>query len=482
MNNPTQPAARSTSPRGQGGTRVVRCGALLSLAGALLATTAAAGPPPGYVSERLPNGLTVSILPDPDMPRVATQIWVRVGSANEDDQTRGFAHLFEHLMFGGTTQHPKRALWDAHERHGGDVNAYTSFDETVYISAIPPVGHAEVLAIEADRMTQLALSEDNLANEKRIVTEELRTSLENDPISRLFSEALGKIFGAHPYSLTPLGTQQDIAAATLDYAREFYARWYRPDNAHLVVVGPVDAQATLARIRETFGALPAGSLPPSDVPAVTDLAFPERIALKEDIPPVEVAALGFPLPPATHPDAAALRVALQLLGGGGVDPFEDEMVRVRKQAIVAGTETLTARRGGLLAFYAANLPYRREQTAFRHLEEARGSLASFQWLDAERLAAAKRALRVADLRRSYSAEAMASAIGRAAWWEGDEMRAFDSAARIEAVTEDDVRRVLRAWVFDARPVRFYVQPEKVPVLVSMFGWLYPVLGPFMGGR
>jgi predicted Zn-dependent peptidase len=352
------------------------------------------------VSERLPNGLAVSILPDPSMPRVATQVWVRVGSANEDDRTRGFAHLFEHLMFGGTAQHPKRALWDAHERHGGDVNAYTSFDETVYVSAIPPVGHAEVLAIEADRMTQLALSEDNLANEKRIVTEELRTSLENDPFNRLASQALARIFGEHPYSLTPLGTQEDIAAATLDYARGFYARWYRPDNAHLVVVGPVDAEATLARIRETFGALPAGSLPPSDVPAVTDLAFPERIALKEDIPPVEVAALGFPLPPATHPDAAALRVALQLLGGGGVDPFEDELVRVRKQAIAAGTTTLTARRGGLLAFYAANLPYRREQTAFRHLEEARGSLASFRWLDAERLAAAKRALRVTDLRRS----------------------------------------------------------------------------------
>ena len=82
MNTLTQPAARSTSPRGRGGTRVVRCGALLCLAGALLATAATAGPPPGYVSERLPNGLTVSILPDPDMPRVATQIWVRVGSAN----------------------------------------------------------------------------------------------------------------------------------------------------------------------------------------------------------------------------------------------------------------------------------------------------------------------------------------------------------------------------------------------------------------
>ena len=464
---------------------VARLAALASLGlvpiGLAAPAPAAVAFPPGFISERLPNGLAVSILPDPTMPTVATQMWVRVGSANEDADTRGFAHLFEHMMFGGTARHPKRALWDLHERHGGDVNAYTSFDETVYISTLAPEGHAELLALEADRMTRLDISEENLANEKRIVTEELRTSLENDPINRLTSQALGRIFGDHPYSLTPLGTKEDIAAATLDYTRGFYARWYRPDNAHLVVVGPVDAQATLARIRAEFGALPAGGERPADVPAVSDWSFPERIALKEDIPPVEVAALGFPLPPPSHPDAPALRVAMQLLAGGGVDPFEDEMVRVRKQALAAGTQMLSVRRGGLLAFYAANLPYRRETTAFQHLEEVRAQLAQFGWLDADRLDAAKRALRVADLRRSYSAEQMASAIGRAAWWEGDETRAFDAAARVEAVTEEDVRRVLRTWVFEARPVQFYVQPEKVPLMVSMFGWLYPVLGPVMGG-
>ncbi len=446
-------------------------GVLLLAAGAAIAA-----PPPGYVSETLPNGLSVSILPDPRMPVVATQVWFRVGSANEEPETRGFAHLFEHLMFGGTPAHPKRAVWDLHERYGGDVNAFTSFDETVYVSEIPPAGHEEVLAIEADRMAHLDLDEENLANEKRIVTEELRVSTENDPFSRLFTKALEEILGAHPYALTPVGTKEDIAAATLEHAREFYAAWYRPANAHLVVVGPVDPAVTLAAIRREFGPLPEGGAPPADVPAIPDWPLPERIALEEDIPPVEVAVLGFPLPPPAHPDADALRVAAEILAGGSVDLFEDEIVRVRRKALEAGTEIAWARRGGVLAFYAANLPYRREQTAFRHIEEARTSLGAFEWLDPDRLSAAKRSLRAEEFRRSYYASAMADAIGRAAWWEGDAARAFDAAARIDAVSAEEVRRVVRRWILDARPVRLYVRPEKVPLYVTLFGWLYPLLG------
>ena len=189
------------------------------------------------------------------MQIVATQVWYHVGSANEEPRTRGVAHLFEHLMFGGTAAHPKRAVWDHHERFGGYVNAYTSFDETVYVSTIPPAGHLPLLDLEADRMVNLSLTDENLANEKRIVTEELRLSTENDPMSRLFTEALKRIFGEHPYSLSPVGTKEDIAAATLEHARDFYERYYRPRNAHLVVVGPVDAPAVLARIREVFGPL-----------------------------------------------------------------------------------------------------------------------------------------------------------------------------------------------------------------------------------
>jgi zinc protease len=443
---------------------------------ALSAAAAAAAPPPGYVSLTLPNGLRVSILENAAMPVVATQVWYHVGSANEEPRTRGFAHLFEHLMFGGTAAHPKRAVWDHHERFGGDVNAYTTFDETVFVSAIPPAGHLPVLDLEADRMVNLSLDEENLANEKKIVTEELRVSTENEPWSRLLTEALKKVFGEHPYALSPVGTKEDIAAATLEHAREFYERYYRPRNAHLVVVGPVDAQAVLARVREVFGALPADGITPPDVPALDAWKYPDLLELRGDLPPAEIAVAGFPLPPPTHADDAALLLVGELLAGGSVDPFEDELVRKRNQAVYAQTEIETMRRGGLLLFIAASLPYRREKTAFRHLDEALGELGRFEWLDEERFAAAKKKLAREEQTRIYFADATATEIGSAAWWEGDETRAFDRAARIQGVSRADVEAAFRRYILEARPVRLYVRPEHVPFHVRLFGWLYPVFG------
>ncbi len=442
------------------------------------ASSVAPAPPPGYVAETLPNGLRVSIVPDSRMPIVATLVWYRVGSANEEPRTRGFAHLFEHLMFGGTPAHPRRAVWDHHERFGGDVNAYTSFDETVYVSEIPPPGNVGVLELEADRMVHLSLGEENLANEKRIVTEELRVGTENDPMSRLFTVALKRVLGEHPYALTPAGTEEDIAAATLDRAREFYGRHYRPRNAHVVVVGPVDAAETLERVRASFGPLPSDGETPPDVPEVYGWAYPDLVELRDDLPPVEIAVMGFPLPAPAGPDREAIEVLREILSGGAVDPFEDELVRKRRRALAAGAETELLRRGGLIAFWSACLPYRRRDTAFRHLEETRQVLGRFEWLGPDRLASAKRKLVREDDRRVYSAEAVASDIGRAAWWEGDEARAFDRGERLEAVTLEDVQDAYRRYVLGAKPVRIWVRPERVPLAVRLFGWLYPLLGGF----
>ena len=442
----------------------------------LASSPASSEPPPGYLAQTLPNGLRVSIVPDPTMPIVATQVWYHVGSANEEPKTRGFAHLFEHLMFGGTPNRPKRAVWDHHEAFGGDTNAFTSFDETVYVSEVPPEGFDEVLEIEADRMVNLSLTEENLENEKKIVTEELRLGTENDPESRLMTAMLKKVLGDHPYALTPVGTKEDIAAATLEHGREFYARYYRPKNAHVVVVGPVDPQETLARVRAAFGSLPADGVTPADVPDVYTWSFPETLRFEENLPPAEVATIGFPLPAPGHEDTPALEVMRQILAGGSIDPFQDDLVRVRNRAIYAGTDVYSARRGGLIAFYAANLPYRREKTAFRHLDESLAALGRFEWLDEERVAAAKRKLSQGQATRRYYASSMADAIGRAGWWWGDEARAFDRLERIESVNLDDVKRVFHRYIVEGKPVRIYVRPESVPLYVRLFGWLYPVFG------
>jgi zinc protease len=432
------------------------------------------GAPPGYVSTRLPNGLEVSILPDPKAPIVATQLWYRVGSANEDAGSRGLAHLFEHLMFGDTSTHGREDYARLHHRHGGDENAYTSPDETVYVSEIPPEGHAEVLAFEADRMRGLVLDERNLENERKIVTEELRLRTENDPMSRLFVEAQRRLLGAHPYAFSAVGEKEDVAAATVASCRSFYDRYYHPDAAHLVIVGQVDAQKTLAEIERAFGALPAGATRPPEVPPLLGWTYPEEVSLHEDLPPVEIAALAFALPNADASDRATVDVLLEILLGGAVEPFREEIVTRRHMAIEAGSETLRLRRGGALIFYAASLPYRRKATAFRAMEETMEELSRLAWLDEERLESAKRSLRRESFVRTYYPASRAQEIGAARWHEGDERFAFDRDRRIDAVTLDEVKAAWRTYLGDARPVRLYARPDRVPVLVRLFGWLYPL--------
>jgi zinc protease len=439
------------------------------------AGAALSSPPPGFLDRTLPNGLQVTIVPDTSLPVVSTRIWYHVGAANETPNTRGFAHLFEHLMFGGTPTHPKGA-WEAHHhRFGGIENAHTSWDETTYESDIPPAGFHEVLVMEADRMVNLSLDAALLENEKRIVTEELRASIENDPYDRMLTAALKALCGDHPYAVTPLGTKEDLAAATLEHARAFYARYYRPRNAHLVIVGPLDGPATLAEVERTLGAIPAGGETPPDVPSLWGWKFPERIRLEEDLPPAEVAVLVYPLPPPDSEDDVALGVLEQILASSKVDPFREDLVRSRHQALEAGIQVLGLRRGGVLCFYSAVLPYRREAGQFDVMNETMRTLERKEWLTDARLAGARRKMLRAIEQQRYRAGERADALANSRWWRGDAALAFTRADRVAVVSRADVARVFDRYVTNARPVAVYIQPEKVPIMLQLFGWMLPLV-------
>ena len=447
---------------------------VLSLVAAPARATSSA-PPPGFIDRVLANGLQISIVPDSSLPIVSTRVWYHVGAANETKSTRGFAHLFEHLMFSGTTAHEK-GVWEAHHhRFGGIENAHTSWDETTYESDIPPAGFHEVLVMEADRMVNLKLDAAALENEKKIVTEELRATIENDPYDRMLTAALKALCGDHPYALTPLGTKEDIAAATLDQARAFYQRYYRPRNAHLVIVGPVDGPATLAEVERLFGAIPAGGETPPEVPSLWGWKFPERIRLSEDLPPAEVAVLVYPTPPPDSEDEAALSVMEDILAASNVDPFREDLVRKRHEALEAGIQVLGLKRGGVLCFYSAVLPYRRESGQFDVMNESMAKLKRLEWLTDARLAGAKRKMLRGLEGQRYRAGDLADEVAKDRWWRGDAALAFTRAERVAAVSRADVARVFDRYVGGARPVAVYIQPEKVPVMLQLFGWLLPLV-------
>ena len=260
----------------------------------------------------------------------------------------------------------------------------------------------------------------------------------------------------------------------MDSCRAFYDAYYHPNNAHLVVVGPVDPDRALKTIQETFGPIPSGGTTPPDVAPLDQWPFPSEVALKEDIPPVEVALIGAPLPPADAKDADAITVLLEVLSGGNVDPVREIVVTRKKKAIEAGIQTIVLRRGGGIVFYSASLPYRRESTAMRLLDEAIAELDRMDWLTDASLSAGKRRIVADDAGAFVFAAERAQEIGESRWWRGDARLAFDRAARINAVTKDDVAAAWRTHVRDAKRIRVYVKPEHIPAYIRMFGWLYPL--------
>ena len=412
----------------------------------------------GFISHTLDNGLHVSILSDPELAIVATQVWVQVGSAHETDNEAGFAHLFEHLMCGATSSHGKEDYARHHTVNGGYENAYTMFDNTVYISNISADAHDEVLHYESDRLTNLVLSQDNLDNEIKIVTEELRLRTENNPFARLLGPALAGLFGDHPYGHSPAGTKEDLANADLELVQKFYAGYYRPENVHLVIVGPVHGPSTLAKVEAAFGPIEGDALTPPEVPTLRDIEYTDRVELTEDIPPIKVAGLYYPGPTKRSEDWYAWELMTEMLAGGELDHFREELVGRRGKAMEAVTITEELEAGAILAFGSVSLPFRRKAKAIKLLHESVEALGEGEWLGEASLETARRRLLRAELERSYYAERLADDVGMAYAWQGDDTLAVDGATEaLQAVTLEQVKAVWSTYVAEATPVEVFIQ-------------------------
>ncbi len=416
-------------------------------------------PDEGWSHTVFPNGLELTVLADPLLPVTATQTWVHVGGAHEEPDQRGFAHLFEHMMFAATDTLPRGEYARFHTRVGGRRNAYTSFDETVYISAVPPQHHGTVLDMEADRFAHLVIVEEEMAKDRQIVTEELRMRSENRAEDRLVQALIQELLAGHPYERTPLGTKEDIARATVDEARTFYEAYYRPDHLHLVVVGPVDRETIRTEVAERYGSMQPSGVPVPDVPALTDIDLPDRVKVKDKIPPILGVGLAYPLPPRDHPDALAISVMAQMLSGSELDVFRERHLH-ETSSIEAATFTQQLREGGVLGFGSVHLPTANGGRRLRRLHRTVASLSDGAWNTQEALDAVRRRVLMSEHFSVYYAESQARRIGQARWHLGDVHQAFDRTERLAELTTDDIARVWTTWVEQASPSEAIVRRGK----------------------
>ena len=239
--------------------------AALIVGGVITASTqpsSAASRPPKlqYEITTLPNGLTVVLSEDHSTPIVHLQLVYHVGSKNEKPGRTGFAHLFEHLMFKGSKNVQPEAHTSMLASVGGQSNAYTTDDETVFWETVPAQYLPLILWLEADRMATLRIDKDTFTNERDVVKEERRMRVDNQPYGRLNEIIYDQAFTVHPYKHATIGSMQDLEAASVDDVRDFYQTYYVPANATLVLVGDFDSTQALQLVNQYVGRVPKADL------------------------------------------------------------------------------------------------------------------------------------------------------------------------------------------------------------------------------
>jgi zinc protease len=318
--------------------RLLTVAALLgSLVGSRSEPLGAAVPPPKlkYELTTLENGLTVVLLEDHSTPIVHLQLWYHVGSKDERPGRTGFAHLFEHLMFKGSRNVGTEQHTSMISAVGGQSNAYTNDDTTVFWETVPAQYLPLVLWLEADRMASLRVDRAAFQTEREVVKEERRMRIENPPYGRLSEIIYRNAFTVHPYKHPTIGSMEDLEAASVEDVRDFYRTYYVPSNATLVLAGDFDPTEAMQIVMRTVGRVPRSSRAvPRDLPKEPPQAAERRVTVEEPWPHPAV-VVSHHITYDGHPDSYPLHIASKILSDGQSSRIYRKLVYEKGIALTA---------------------------------------------------------------------------------------------------------------------------------------------------
>jgi len=270
-----------------------------------------------FTDTRLDNGLRVIVSEDHYAPVYAICVAYKVGSKDERPGRTGFAHLFEHMMFKGTENVGVGELDFLIYTNGGNSNGTTNTDRTSYYEVLPKNQLDLGLYLEADRMHALAITPENLENQRQAVKEERRQSVDNQAYGQTSEKLEELVYDNFAYHHPVVGSMQDLDAASVDDVKQFFKTYYAPNNAVLALVGDLDTKETLAKVKKYFGAIPRET-PPTLVNLAEAPKTAERRAVVQDpLARLQRIDIAYRIPPAGDADTRALGVAASILGGGG---------------------------------------------------------------------------------------------------------------------------------------------------------------------
>jgi zinc protease len=411
----------------------------------------------------LSNGLQIVVIPDRRAPVITHMVWYRVGAADEPRGKSGIAHFLEHLMFKGTEKIAPGDFSKIVARNGGQDNAFTTQDATAYFQRVAKERLPLVMEMEADRMANLRLLEEDVLNERQVILEERRSRVDNDPGSQMSEQMQAALFLAHPYGIPVIGWQHEMEGLSRSDALSFYKTYYAPNNAILVVAGDADPNEVIKLAEATFGKIPAAAKPPmrdrvQEPPAIAA----RRVVLKDARAAKATLSRNYLTPSystAKPREAEALEMLAAIVGSTGTGRIYKKAVVEEKKASSAGAwfsgTGIDYGRFGVYAVPAGDIPLEAVEASIDAvLADVRDNGVTQAELERVRNSA------IADI--VYDADNQTN-LARTYGWALVTGRTIDDVknreAALLAVTPDDIKAAASAYLDIRRSVTGYLLPE-----------------------
>jgi predicted Zn-dependent peptidase len=412
-----------------------------------------------FKTYKLKNGLTVILSEDHTAPTYSIAVSYNVGSRDEKEGRTGFAHLFEHMMFQGSENVAKNEHPNLISANGGSLNGTTDNDRTLYYETLPANQVDLGLYLEADRMRSLAVTQVNLDNQRNAVQEERRLRVDNQPYGRTFEAIDETAYDTFAYKHSVIGSMADLNAASLDDVREFFKRYYAPNNAVIAVVGDFKADEALAKIKKYFEEIPSQPAPPKPDTSQPEQKGERRKTLDDPFATLPRIDIAYRIPEGQTPDYYALRVMSQILGAGQSSRMYQRFVRDQELATGASAFANSRRGPGLEQITVTVRPGKDlaavEKAVYEEIEKLQTKPVEDWELEKIRTNAHRSQVQSAQ-----------STLNRAATLADDATNFGDpnlinlTYQKVSAVTREDVMRVAKKYLVEANRTVIVTMPKR----------------------